>query len=89
MRQPTSMLKELEMHVTTLNEGLPSHSPHSHPDEEIILVRFGTVEEMIKDTSYKLGPGSVIFLTNNDFHGIRNAGKGKCEYYAIRWLIEN
>jgi len=86
LKQPTSTLKELEIHVTTLNEGLPSHAPHQHPDEEIILVRFGTVEQTINSTAYKLGPGSVIFLTNDDMHGISNAGKGKCEYYAFRWL---
>jgi mannose-6-phosphate isomerase-like protein (cupin superfamily) len=86
LKQPTSTLKELEMHTTMLNEGLPSHAPHNHPDEEIILVRFGIVEQTINGTPYKLGPGSVIFLTNSDNHGISNAGKGKCEYYAIRWL---
>jgi quercetin dioxygenase-like cupin family protein len=86
MKQPTSALKELEMHTTTLNEGLQSHIAHTHPDEEIILVRFGFVEETINGTPFKLGPGSVIFLSNNDNHSIRNAGTGKCEYYAIRWL---
>jgi quercetin dioxygenase-like cupin family protein len=86
LKQATSTLKELEMHTTTLNEGLPSHASHNHPDEEIILVRFGVVEETINGKPYKLGPGSVIFLSNQDNHGIRNAGKGKCEYYALRWL---
>jgi uncharacterized cupin superfamily protein len=88
MQQKTTNLKELEIHVTTLKEGLPSHSTHTHPDEEIILVRKGIVEEKIRDKAYLLGPGSVIFLTNDDMHGIRNAGKGECEYYAIRWLTE-
>lgn len=86
MRQPTSVLKELEMHTTTLKEGLPSHNSHTHPDEEIILVRFGIVEESINGKKYQCGPGSVIFLSNDDDHGIRNAGEGQCEYYAIRWL---
>jgi mannose-6-phosphate isomerase-like protein (cupin superfamily) len=86
IKQRTSSLKELEMHTTTLNEGLPSHAAHNHADEEIILVRFGTVEQTINGVGYKLGPGSVIFLSNNDNHGISNAGSGKCEYYAIRWL---
>ena len=86
MRQPTSLLKELEMHTTQLKEGLPSHSAHTHPDEEIILVRFGRVEETIQGKPFQCGPGSVIFLTNDDDHGISNAGIGPCEYYAIRWL---
>jgi quercetin dioxygenase-like cupin family protein len=86
MRQPTSVLKELEIHTTQLREGLPSHSSHTHPDEEIILVRFGRVEESVNGLPYQCGPGSVIFLTNDDDHGIRNIGAGPCEYYAIRWL---
>lgn len=88
MQQKTAALKELEIHVTTLKEGLPSHAPHTHPDEEIILVRKGFVEETIKGESFRLGPGSIIFLTNDDMHGISNAGKGECEYFAIRWLTE-
>jgi quercetin dioxygenase-like cupin family protein len=86
MQQKTSVLKELEIHVTTLKEGFPSHAAHTHPDEEIILIRKGYVEETIKGEPFRLGPGSIIFLTNDDFHGISNSGKGECEYYAIRWL---
>ncbi len=85
MEAPTSTLHELEMHITTLLEGEKSHDPHVHPDEEIILILQGEVEEMINGTPYRLGPGSVIFLGSMDPHGIRNIGKGSCEYYAIRW----
>lgn len=82
---PSSTLKELEMHITTLKEGEKSHDPHTHIDEEIILILEGEVEEMINGTPYRLGPGSLIFLASMDPHGIRNAGKGTCEYYAIRF----
>ena len=44
VRQPTATLDELEMHVTTLNPGLASHPPHTHPNEELVIVREGTVE---------------------------------------------
>jgi len=88
LKMPTCSLMELEMHTTTLNEGMTSHAEHQHPDEEIILVRFGTVNESIKEKPNVLGPGSLIFLAPNDMHGIQNAGKGQCEYYAIRWIIE-
>jgi quercetin dioxygenase-like cupin family protein len=86
LKQPTSTLKELEMHTTQLKEGLPSHAAHNHPDEEIILIRYGAAEMTINEKPFKAGPGSVFFLSNTDNHGIRNAGKGACEYYAIRWL---
>jgi uncharacterized cupin superfamily protein len=86
IQQPTSSLKELEIHATTLNEGSSSHAPHSHPDEEIILVRFGTINPNISGIHYRVGPGSLMFATNDDPHGLGNAGTGQCEYYAIRWL---
>jgi (S)-ureidoglycine aminohydrolase len=86
MNQETSALKNLEIHVTTLKEGVTSHAAHTHPDEEIILMRKGTAEESIGPFSYNATPGCAILLTNNDPHGIKNVGKGDCEYYAIRWI---
>ena len=87
MRRPTSMLAEFEMHVTTLKEGMKSHDPHTHVEEEIILVRYGRVEEMIDGKPHQAGPGSVIFLGSNVPHGIRNVGEGPCEYYAFKWKL--
>ncbi len=87
IREPTSRLSEFEMHVTTLNEGEKSHDPHTHIEEEIILVRFGQVEELIDGSPYRVGPGSLIFLRSNIPHGIRNIGRGQCEYYAFKWKI--
>ena len=88
-RGVTPTLQELEMHITTLNEGEKSHDPHVHADEEIIIVLQGHVEEMINGVPYRLGPGSLIYLHAMDAHGIRNAGKVDCEYYAIRWITKD
>ena len=41
---PTATLDELECHVTTLNPGEIPHPPHKHPDEEVVIIREGTVE---------------------------------------------
>lgn len=89
LRQPTSMVQELEMHVTTLNEGMKSHDQHTHLDEEIILVLKGEVEELIDDKPYRAEAGSLIFLNSMIPHGIRNVGAGQCEYFAIRWIPNN
>jgi (S)-ureidoglycine aminohydrolase len=87
MRRPTAMMKEFEMHVTTLDEGMKSHDPHTHVAEEILLIRYGQVEEMIDGHPYTAGPGSVIFLGSNVPHGVRNIGNGPCEYYAFQWRL--
>ena len=85
LRRPTALLSELEMHTTTLNENIASHAEHVHESEEIILVIKGEVEESINGIQHKAGPGSLILLMNNDSHGIRNIGKGECEYFAFKW----
>ena len=85
LQRPTALLNELEIHTTLLKEGLTSHSAHTHADDEFILVKAGTVEETIIEKSFTAGTGSLFFLSGKDNHGIRNAGKGECEYYAIRF----
>jgi quercetin dioxygenase-like cupin family protein len=87
MRIPTSMLAEFEIHTTMLNEGMKSHDQHTHVEDEIIIVRYGQVEEMIDGKPHEAGPGSVIFLESDLPHGIRNIGEGPCEYYAFKWKL--
>ncbi|MCY1720609.1 cupin domain-containing protein [Prolixibacteraceae bacterium Z1-6] len=85
MQRPTSLLEELEMHVTTLDAGVTSHGEHVHESEEIILVIKGEVEESINGTKYRVGPGSLLLLMDEIPHGIQNVGEGQCEYFAFKW----
>jgi XRE family transcriptional regulator, regulator of sulfur utilization len=84
----TATLEELELHVTTLNPGKESHPPHKHPNEEMIIVREGTVECLVDGKWTKLGPGSVIFNASNVLHGIRNAGNTPATYHVINWKTD-
>src|SRR5262245_767972 len=43
VRLPTRTLDELEMHITTLNPHTASHAPHTHPNEEMIILKEGTI----------------------------------------------
>jgi len=83
---PTTMMRQFRMHVTTLNEGMISHPPHTHAEEEIILVRNGEVEENIDGELHQVGAGSLIFLRSMVPHGIRNIGQGQAEYFAFKWM---
>ena len=83
--QPTATLDQLEMHYTSLHYGKLSHAPHQHPDEELIIVKEGTVESLVNGQTQKVGPGSVIFQASNQMHSIRNAGDGVATYLVIRW----
>ena len=81
----TATLDELECHITTLNPGETPHPPHKHPDEEIVIVKEGTVESLVNGITRRVGPGSVIFQAANQLHSIRNVGAGPATYHVIKW----
>jgi quercetin dioxygenase-like cupin family protein len=85
VRAPTVTLDELEMHVTTLNPGQTSHAPHKHPNEELIILREGTLETLSLGEWKRVGPGSVIFNASNDLHGVRNVGTVPAVYHVVNW----
>lgn len=82
---PTATLDELECHVTTLNPGQSPHAPHKHPDEELIIIKEGTVEALVNGQTRRVGPGSVILQASNQMHGIRNVGETPATYHVVKW----
>jgi XRE family transcriptional regulator, regulator of sulfur utilization len=85
VRAPTPTLEELEMHITTLNPGQTSHAPHQHANEELIIIREGTVETLSLGEWKRVGAGSIIFNASNELHGIRNVGSTPATYHVINW----
>jgi XRE family transcriptional regulator, regulator of sulfur utilization len=84
-KAPTATLDQLEVHVTTLNPGMASHAPHKHPNEELVIVKEGTVEVLVNGEWKRVGPGSVVFNASNQLHGLRNVGTGPATYHVINW----
>jgi quercetin dioxygenase-like cupin family protein len=84
-RSPTATLDQLECHVTTVKAGEASHAAHSHPEEELIIVKEGTIESVQNGQTERVGPGSIIFESSNQLHGLRNAGSTTATYYVIKW----
>ena len=85
VRAPTATLSELEMHITTLNPGLASHPPHQHPNEELVIIREGTVETLSGGSWKRIGPGSVIFNASNSPHALKNVGTTPATYFVVNW----
>ena len=83
VRTPT--LEQLEVHVTTLNPGKSPHPPHRHPNEEMLIIRQGTVEALVNGEWKRVGPGSVIFFASNQLHGLRNVGREPAVYHVINF----
>jgi (S)-ureidoglycine aminohydrolase len=81
----TTLLQNLEIHTSTVEGGEAPHPPHTHVDqEELVIIKEGTLTATIGKESRVLGPGSVIYVLPNEEHGFVNAGKKPCTYFIIK-----
>ena len=85
VRQPTRTLDELEMHITTLNPHTASHKPHTHPNEEMVIVKEGTLQAHVNGKEIVVGAGGVLFFASMQPHAVQNIGDTPATYYVINW----
>src|SRR5580698_7820677 len=81
---PTPTLSNFECHITTLNPGESPHPPHHHPDEELMVVKEGTLAALQGDQTNIVTAGGIIFEASNELHGLRNIGTNQAVYYVIK-----
>lgn len=82
---PTATLERLEMHITTLNPGEAPHAPHQHPEEELMIVKEGTLEALQNDKTNRVETGGIIFEASGELHGLRNIGTNRATYYVLKF----
>jgi mannose-6-phosphate isomerase-like protein (cupin superfamily) len=80
---PTATLDKLNCHITTLNPGQVSGAPRLHLQEEVIIVKEGTIEATYDGHSQTVGPGSIIFFASHATTCLRNSGKVPATYTVI------
>jgi len=79
----TADLEVLECHASTLNPGATNHVILRRPNDEVIIVKEGTIEAFVNDKWLRVGPGSVIFNAANVSQSMRNVGNGPATYHVI------
>jgi quercetin dioxygenase-like cupin family protein len=85
VQQPTRTLDELEMHITTLNPRTTSHPPHTHPNEEMVIVKEGTLQAHVNGKEVVVPAGGVLFYASMQPHGVKNIGDTPATYFVINW----
>ena len=81
----TIMTNRFDIHITSLNPGLNSHAPHTHKNEEIILMIDGEGEMVLGNAKEKIITGDAAWVESNIPHNITNIGKRPAVYFAIQW----
>jgi quercetin dioxygenase-like cupin family protein len=82
---PTATLDELEYHTTMLKPGASPHAPHTHQNEELIIVKEGAVEAYVNGEWKPAPTGSLIFFASNVPHTVRNTGTVPARYHVVNW----
>jgi mannose-6-phosphate isomerase-like protein (cupin superfamily) len=80
---PTTTLDRVHCHITTLAPGQVSGEPTLHLQEEILIVKEGTVEVTVDGRIETAGPGSVIFFAAHATTRLRNATDRPATYHVI------
>ena len=86
MDGPTATLDKLHCHITTLNPGEVSGAPRLHLQEEIIIVKDGTVDAVCDGKVETAGAGSVIFFPSHAVTQLRNATQLPATYTVVYYL---
>ncbi|MFT3933002.1 MAG: cupin domain-containing protein [Chitinophagaceae bacterium] len=82
----TSIMPNLEAHLTILEPGKAAHPPHTHASqEELIIVKEGMLKVTIAGKSKVLTAGGIAYSFPGDEHGAVNVGKTKTAYYVIKY----
>jgi mannose-6-phosphate isomerase-like protein (cupin superfamily) len=68
-----------------LQPGKSPHAPHTHPEEEVMIIESGNGEIFCDGKTTKVGPGSVMYATPNVSHGITNTGSEPIVFYYVKW----
>ena len=83
---PTATLDRLECHITTVNPGQALHAAHRHVEEELMIVKEGTIESVQNGQTNLVEAGGIIFEGSGELHGVRNAGTNRATYYVFKWF---
>src|SRR6185436_17677789 len=76
-------LELLECHATTLKPGASNHEIVTRPDDEVIIVKEGTIEAYVGDKWVRVGPGSVIFNASGVKQAMKNVGDTPATYHVV------
>jgi quercetin dioxygenase-like cupin family protein len=83
---PTPTLDKFHCHVSALNPGQNTGAPHRHPQEELVILKAGTLEVNLNGKIETAETGSMIFYAANELENMRNPGTVPATYYVVQFF---
>lgn len=94
-RGSTPVIDDMECHASVLSAGHCPHPPHSHAEEELLIILDGEAELLIADKPSfegarveKAGQGAFAYYPAFQHHTIRNSGTEPVSYLMFKWHVD-
>lgn len=88
--QPTTVVKRLDCHVSTLQPGVAPHPPHRHEAEELLIALSGKLEVVRANqqplTTETILPGQMVYHSSDSVHTVQAANSGPASYLVLKWI---
>lgn len=88
----TPTVDRMNCHMSILSAGVMPHEPHSHLDEELLIMLSGEADLVMvperitgKQERYRLEAGSLVFYPAFFTHTIHNRGSEPATYLMFKW----
>jgi quercetin dioxygenase-like cupin family protein len=81
----TGQLKAMTAGSLLLKPGASPHPPHTHDEEEFILIAEGSGEISIDGKPSPAAAGAIMYCAAGKLHGITNTGKTLLLFYYFKW----
>lgn len=89
----TGIMQHLSCHASVLVPGHSPHPPHTHDDEEILMMLSGEADLIFPDSDaaegtvrHRLKPGQFVYYPSGFAHTLEAAGSTPANYLMIRWM---
>ncbi|HVW21349.1 MAG TPA: cupin domain-containing protein [Opitutaceae bacterium] len=82
--QPTATMNLFHCHVSVLNPGQNTGAPHRHPQEELVIIKEGTLRVNIDGKLQTATAGAMIFYAANENENMTNIGATPATYYVLQ-----
>jgi len=90
-RGSTPVVPDLSCHVSVLHEHQQPHPPHTHKEEEILLLLDGEIDVLLPDAPVKedqrlgLIPGQFVYYPAGFAHTLETVSEIPANYLMLKW----
>jgi mannose-6-phosphate isomerase-like protein (cupin superfamily) len=81
----TDQIQSMTAGSLRLKPGMSPHAPHTHPEEEFMVITEGTGELFCDGKTVPVSPGCMMYCAAGKSHGIKNTGKTSLLFYFYKW----